>query len=917
MNSWHKRTRILHMAPLVVLLALMLVTGWATAETVPASPTSDPTTNAAEIREADPRPGYAIVTTSAIAWQSDALVDFITHKQSLGFRVVLVMQVLDDDLDIAGAEMASYGGGTDYAGRPHHVRDWLKENKDKYNIQFVLLIGNPTPLSDQEPALEDAQYALPMLQTYPLVENNREYLTDHYFADLEGEWDWDEDNKYADPDDYEQQGVNFTHEVLVGRIPVYSKASECCWELDEILWKTIKYERSPDRSWRRSALMAMGFLEWNDHDTARLANAMREDYLNDAGVRPYTFFEQEGHRDSDYVSNESLTGKAVSMDHPKKSRNAVPEYWRSHPTGLLILSAHAGHPEYVELLGGEQPMGSSDFTDWTEADHWTLQEKPAIAILGACSLGGPRNRLNLGYQMLLYGAVGVVAPSQYSYYTTSYVAIPDAKRLDQNSIIYFFSRNVVNNLPIGKALFAVKTAPDPNSDSRKNALGYNLYGDPSIRLGLPLSEVVDLGTHHTCGLTPDGTIRCWGDNDLGQVEAPVGTFIQVSAGGVHSCGLRPDGSVNCWGSWAWVDDQVGPFTQISTGSYFACGLRSDGKADCWGYKAEDRDGPFTQISSGLHYTCGIRSDGTVECWSGDLDDLGGPDGPVTQVSTGWWHACGLRTDASIDCWGSNTDSFGSYLGQAEDRAGPFVQVAAGGFHTCGLLPNGEVQCWGSNGRGQLAPPENHAPFTQISAGYQHTCGLENNGDIKCWGSNSYQEADSMIGPFASNISDGNVIVNYSFETGESPWRFHNDMGVGVAGLSDKDPYVGDKAIEVTIGDVSSNMQLYQKGIALEPDTTYELSFAAYSNDARDMRILIHQHESPYVNYGLRGWRARARLESDWITYRYTFTTPKRDDMSNARLRFWFVKNISGESKFAQPDTIYHIDHIVLRPIYYR
>ena len=55
------------------------------------------------------------------------------------------------------------------------------------------------------------------------------------------------------------------------------------------------------------------------------------------------------------------------------------------------------------------------------------------------------------------------------------------------------------------------------------------------------------GRYHTCGVKTDGTVACWGRNDLGQATPPGGTFTQVSAGGYHTCGVKTDGTVACWG----------------------------------------------------------------------------------------------------------------------------------------------------------------------------------------------------------------------------------------------------------------------------------------------------------------------------------------------------------------------------------
>ncbi|MBI4484466.1 MAG: hypothetical protein HY655_00505, partial [Acidobacteria bacterium] len=87
-----------------------------------------------------------------------------------------------------------------------------------------------------------------------------------------------------------------------------------------------------------------------------------------------------------------------------------------------------------------------------------------------------------------------------------------------------------------------------------NFEGLRAAGDPAA---LALAG----GGVHTCALTADAGLRCWGANASGQLGdgttdqrlAPVDIsgldsgVVAVSAGNAHTCALTTTGRVQCWG----------------------------------------------------------------------------------------------------------------------------------------------------------------------------------------------------------------------------------------------------------------------------------------------------------------------------------------------------------------------------------
>jgi alpha-tubulin suppressor-like RCC1 family protein len=290
---------------------------------------------------------------------------------------------------------------------------------------------------------------------------------------------------------------------------------------------------------------------------------------------------------------------------------------------------------------------------------------------------------------------------------------------------------------------------------------------------------VGTGNNHTCALTGEGGIKCWGGNFAGQLG--IGTFAgpeQCTIG--FSCSTTP------------VDVQGLPVeAAVSAGSSHTCALSGVGGVMCWGRNDDGQLGNGTEttsntpvdvigltsgvaaISVGGSHTCALTSAGGVKCWGlnnhGQLGNsiFGGSVTPVdvigltsgvAAVSAGGYHTCALTTGGGVKCWGLNGSG---QLGNAStlDSSTPVdasglasgvSAVSAGGGHTCVLNTAGGAKCWGSNISGQLgngttinsSTPVDVSGLTNaigVSAGGAHTCALTTTGGVVCWGDNSNGE----------------------------------------------------------------------------------------------------------------------------------------------------------------------------------
>lgn len=294
----------------------------------------------------------------------------------------------------------------------------------------------------------------------------------------------------------------------------------------------------------------------------------------------------------------------------------------------------------------------------------------------------------------------------------------------------------------------------------------------------PAARVAAGGQAFGCVIRHDGSVACWGENQMGQlglgttslhevvptVVPGLDAVVDLDAGIGHVCAVRADGGVRCWGrnengalgdgstdtrlSPVIVSDGGGALvgvTQVSTGAFHSCARRDDGSAACWG---SNRSG---QLGNG------DRIDQTVAQPVAGLAD-------VVEIAAGNQHSCARVADGGVYCWGMND------LGQLGDGGGvprsdvpvavvgidDAIAITARGDHTCAVRANGNALCWGSNEDDQLgnSPLASSATpvavgyvggVTSIRAGTWHTCAIHGNGAVRCWGENGADQA----GPGAS------------------------------------------------------------------------------------------------------------------------------------------------------------------------
>ncbi len=284
-------------------------------------------------------------------------------------------------------------------------------------------------------------------------------------------------------------------------------------------------------------------------------------------------------------------------------------------------------------------------------------------------------------------------------------------------------------------------------------------------------QAVGLGETHSCALTDTGVVKCWGDNEYGQLgngtttgsTTPVDVVdldtivVAIAVGESHTCALTNAGAVKCWGRGdsgqlgdGILDDSARPVDVV--------GLSSG----------------VTAISAGYDHSCAVTAGGGVKCWGGNeyghlgdgtLDDRSTPvdvDGlssGVADIGSGLWLNCALTTTGGVKCWGLGGDG---QLGNGDDEPSlspvnvsglttGVTSIAVGALHVCALTTGGGVKCWGNGVNGQLGNGNDENSLTPVdvsgltsgvallNAGDSHSCVLTSDGDAKCWGFNGSGE----------------------------------------------------------------------------------------------------------------------------------------------------------------------------------
>jgi alpha-tubulin suppressor-like RCC1 family protein len=206
---------------------------------------------------------------------------------------------------------------------------------------------------------------------------------------------------------------------------------------------------------------------------------------------------------------------------------------------------------------------------------------------------------------------------------------------------------------------------------------------PQTRAGVANAEKVVNGASHSCALIDDGTVRCWGKSDRGQLgngtidvlpaAAATPTLPEpiqdLAAGGRHTCALGISGAVYCWGNNEFGQLGIGKLDQMFSTPQAVPKLQEGVEA----------------IAAGGDHTCARLVSGGMRCWGrNNFGQLGtgeyklgsfvtapvavrGLDFGVTKISLNGDVSCAITRAKTAKCWGRVVDEFSEFSGVTVPR----------------------------------------------------------------------------------------------------------------------------------------------------------------------------------------------------------------------------------------------------------
>ncbi len=201
-------------------------------------------------------------------------------------------------------------------------------------------------------------------------------------------------------------------------------------------------------------------------------------------------------------------------------------------------------------------------------------------------------------------------------------------------------------------------------------------------------QAISVGNNFTCAAPKSGGVLCWGLNTYGElgnqkqltstipiaVNGITENVIALTSGTSHTCALTENGKVKCWGknlNSQYVATQLlllPEIKQITTLDDFSCALSVSGAVYCWGGTPATDSGVVqipslseggVALGSSKFNACVLLTDGSIKCWRlrfGVEAEVGNTTRYTTPQTESWLKepAIKMAIGSDLQCAQTNT-----------------------------------------------------------------------------------------------------------------------------------------------------------------------------------------------------------------------------------------------------------------------
>ena len=382
---------------------------------------------------------YLIVTTSNMQIPFENLAKW---KQKLGLRthLVLIEEIIKN-----------YPGKDD----SEKLRNYIKEMYGISKFKFLLLGGD----TDKIPYRK----AFAMKSEANIHSREDSLPCDLYFADLDGNWDNNNNGIYGEIED----NVDLYPDIVVGRIPV-----ETYTEAQTICTKIIEYESGKYNDYQKDILFTASVL-WRDPytDAGIQKRKIKEKYLK-SGYHIIEIYESEGMDKSDFIK------------------------WFNYGTNIVNQN---GHGWYQSLGVGNGVIKNKD------VDELTNIRKGIIYALGCWTAAFDFDCIAEHFlKNSNGGAIAYIGNSSYGWGSPGNPGFGYSDIMDNKFFSYLYSDsfNYIGEILNATKVYFIPFAREENL-FRWHIYEVNLLGDPAMRFFIDYPKKITISVPDSINFSND------------------------------------------------------------------------------------------------------------------------------------------------------------------------------------------------------------------------------------------------------------------------------------------------------------------------------------------------------------------------------------------------------------------------------